>query len=158
MRNARIWAATAAASPIVFPVLTIAVAYLVDAITGTGADVAWYLVFTLLLGTAWFLPGIGLTLIGIVVLPRRSGAVLTVLALVLLVLASAAMGVGVFDDALSPLDDQPRLIPMLSIPEAVAVVAPYALVVLACLRAAVPVIAAARGVATTADAPDAVPS
>ncbi len=139
------WAAATAASPIVFPLVVIGVAALVDAIAGTGADVAWYLVFALMLGTTVFLPGIGVSLVGVALLPRRSGTVVTVISLLLLMLAAGSMSAGIFDDTLAGPDDNPRLIPKLSIPEAAAASVPYALVIIISLYVGFRVVADARG-------------
>ncbi|MFD3462415.1 hypothetical protein ACFWVM_22115 [Nocardia fluminea] len=144
MREARMWAAGTAASPIVFPLVVIGVAAVVDVISGTGADVAWYLVFALMVGISAFLPGICVSLVGVALLPRRSGTVITVIALLLLMLAAGLMSAGIFDDALTGPDDNPRLIPKLSIPEAAAASVPYAFVIIAGLYAAFRVVAAAR--------------
>ncbi|MFC9967955.1 hypothetical protein ACFVH4_27310 [Nocardia ignorata] len=144
MRKARIWAAVVAASPIVFPLVAIAAAAVVAMLAGPGADVAWYLVFTLMLGMAMFVPGLCVNLVGLALLPRRSGTVVTVVGLLLLMGAAAMMCLGIFEDALSGFDDDPRLIPKLSIPEAVATSVPYAAVVIAGLCATFFVVAAAR--------------
>ncbi|WP_157101812.1 hypothetical protein [Nocardia caishijiensis] len=144
MRKARMWAAATAASPIVFPLLVSVAAAVVAMVAGPGADVAWYLVFTLILGMATFVPGLCATLLGLALLPRRSGIVVTVVGLLLVMGASGLMAVGIFDDALSSLDGSPRLIPKLSVQGAIAASLPYAAVVIVGLYAIFVAVAAAR--------------
>ncbi|MFD3593814.1 hypothetical protein ACFWU5_13875 [Nocardia sp. NPDC058640] len=133
-----------AAGPIVFPLVAIGVAYVVDAITGAGADVAWYLLFVLVAGSGFVIPGIGVTLVGAALLPRRAGTVTTVIGLLLQVAAAALLTVGVFGDTLDAVDGQPRMVARLSIAEAVAFAVPYALVIVGSIYVAYRVIAAAR--------------
>ncbi|MFE1594284.1 hypothetical protein [Nocardia sp. NPDC058705] len=144
MRKVRTWVVMSAVSPIVFPLVAVGVAYVVDAITGTGADIAWNWLFVLILGIVLFLPGICATLVGAALLPRRSGAVITFIGLLLSSAAAALLITGGLDDARNSLDGQPRMTPRLSISEAFVFAVPYALVILVSLYAAWRVIAAAR--------------
>lgn len=137
-----------ALSPIVFPLVAIGAAYLVDVMAGTGADIAWNWLFVLILGIVVFLPGICATLFGATLLPRRAGTITTAIGLLLISAAAALLIIGGFDDARDSPDGQPRMTPRLSMPEAFVFAMPYVLVVLVSVSATWRVVAAARGLGT----------